>query len=134
MFIGPNLETEVTTVGLNDQASDPKKGNAEIRSGGMFTSLPPRTNLARKRSVWMCTTMPIRTSVRSRMWPTTGESVNGYVIGVGGFLGIGDHYVAVRPSAVKLSYDAKDKKWHASMDANADQLKAAPEFKYPSNT
>jgi len=60
--------------------------------------------------------------------------VNGYVIGVGGFLGMGDHYVAVRPSAVKLSYDAKDKKWHASMDASADQLKAAPEFKYPSNT
>jgi hypothetical protein len=34
----------------------------------------------------------------------------------------------------KLSYDAKDKKWHASMDANADQQKAAPEYKYPSNT
>ena len=56
------------------------------------------------------------------------------VISVGGFLGMGDHYVAVRPSAVKLSYDAKDKKWHATMDANADQLKAAPEYKYPSNT
>ena len=55
------------------------------------------------------------------------------VIGVGGFLGIGDHYVVVRPSAVKLSYDARDKKWHASMDVNADQLKAAPEFKYPRN-
>jgi len=53
---------------------------------------------------------------------------------VGGFLGMGDHYVAVRPSAVKLSRDAKDGKWRASMDANAAQLKAAPEFKYPSNT
>ena len=63
-----------------------------------------------------------------------GTSVNGYVIGVGGFLGMGDHYIAVRPSAVKLNYDAKDKKWHASMDANADQLKAAPEYKYPSNS
>jgi PRC-barrel domain len=63
-----------------------------------------------------------------------GTGVNGYILGVGGFLGLGDHYVAVRPYAIKLSYDAKDKKWHASMDANADQLKAAPEFKYPSNT
>jgi len=53
---------------------------------------------------------------------------------VGGVLGMGDHYVAVRLSAIKLSYDAKDKKWHTSMDANADQLKAAPEFKYPSRT
>jgi hypothetical protein len=48
MFIGPNLETEVTTVGLNDQASDPKKGNAEIRSGGMFTSLPAKDELSSK--------------------------------------------------------------------------------------
>jgi hypothetical protein len=34
--------------------------------------------------------------------------VSGYILGVGGFVGIGDHYVAVRPSAVKLGYDAKD--------------------------
>ena len=25
-------------------------------------------------------------------------------------------------------------KWHATMNANADQLKAAPEYKYPSKT
>jgi hypothetical protein len=45
---------------------------------------------------------------------------------------MGDHYVAVRPSSVKLTYDAEAKKWHAEMDANADQLKAAPEYKYAS--
>jgi hypothetical protein len=44
---------------------------------------------------------------------------------------MGDRYVAICPSAIKLGYDAKDKKWHASMDAKADQLKAALEFKYP---
>jgi hypothetical protein len=63
-----------------------------------------------------------------------GANVSGYILGVGGFLGMGDHYVAVRPSAVKLTYDAKDSKWHASMDANAGQLKSAPEYKYPSKT
>jgi hypothetical protein len=134
MFIGPNSETEVTTVGLNDQASDPKKGNAEMRSGGMFTSLPAKDELSSKAvglDVYNNAHQNIGT-IKDVAYD--GDSVNGYVIGVGGFLGIGDHYVAVRPSAVKLSYDARDKKWYASMDANADQLKAAPEFKYPSNT
>jgi len=51
-----------------------------------------------------------------------------YIVSVGGFLGMGEHYVAVSPSAVKVTYS--DKKWHASMNANADRLKSAPEFKY----
>jgi sporulation protein YlmC with PRC-barrel domain len=53
-----------------------------------------------------------------------------YIVSVGGFLGMGEHYVAINPSAVKVSYNTTDKKWHASMNASADQLKAAPEFKY----
>jgi hypothetical protein len=36
---------------------------------------------------------------------------------------MGEHYVVVRPSAI--SFNAKDNKWHATMNANADQLKAA---------
>ena len=51
-----------------------------------------------------------------------------YIVSVGGFLGMGEHYVAVNPEAVTISY--KDSKWHADMNATADQLKAAPEFKY----
>jgi sporulation protein YlmC with PRC-barrel domain len=53
-----------------------------------------------------------------------------YIVSVGGFLGLGEHYVAVNPLAVKVSYNDTDKKWHALMNATADQLKAAPEFKY----
>ena len=50
---------------------------------------------------------------------------------VGGFLGVGDGYVAVNPQDVKVSYDQEsDKKWHATINASADQLKAAPQFKY----
>ena len=56
------------------------------------------------------------------------------VLSFGGFLGIGDHYVVVRPSAVTVSYNTSDSKWHATMNASADQLKAAPEYKYPSKT
>lgn len=53
-----------------------------------------------------------------------------YIVSVGGFLGMGDRYIAVNPSAVKVTYNDGDKKWHAKMNATADQLKAAPEFKY----
>jgi sporulation protein YlmC with PRC-barrel domain len=58
------------------------------------------------------------------------SGLNGYIVSVGGFLGMGDHYVVVRPSAI--SFNAKDNKWHATMNVNADQLKAAPEYKYSS--
>jgi sporulation protein YlmC with PRC-barrel domain len=58
--------------------------------------------------------------------------VNGYILSVGGFLGIDEHDVAVRPSAVDLTWNNSDKKWHAEMDVTAAQLKAAPEYKYSS--
>jgi len=60
------------------------------------------------------------------------SGLSGYIVDVGGFLGTGDHCVVVRPSAI--SFNAKDDKWHATMNANADQLKAAPEYKYSSKS
>jgi PRC-barrel domain len=56
--------------------------------------------------------------------------LSGYIVSVGGFLGLGERYVIVRPSAVKVSYAENDNKWHAVMNATKDQLKSAPEFKY----
>jgi sulfite reductase beta subunit-like hemoprotein len=58
------------------------------------------------------------------------KKVTGYVLSVGGFLGMGTHYVAVNPDAVMVSYDAQNKVWKATMNATKDQLKSAPEFKY----
>jgi hypothetical protein len=58
------------------------------------------------------------------------RSAQGFVISVGGFLGMGEHYVVVDPAAVAISYDAGAKKWQAKMNATADQLKAAPAFTY----
>ncbi len=60
--------------------------------------------------------------------------VRAYILGVGGVLGFGDHYVAVKPSAVTLTWDGSAKKWHATLDATADQLKSAPAFTYPGNS
>ena len=53
------------------------------------------------------------------------NGLNGYIVSVGGFLGKGDRYVVMRPSAI--SFKAKDNKWHATTNVNADQLKAAPD-------
>jgi len=53
-----------------------------------------------------------------------------YVLSVGGIMGMGEHYVAVNPSAVGVSYSDSDKAWHASMSATPDQIRAAPEFRY----
>jgi hypothetical protein len=60
----------------------------------------------------------------------TGGRVHAYIVGVGGFLGMGDHYVAITPSALSITYDPTGKKWHATMNTDAAALKAAPEYKY----
>jgi sporulation protein YlmC with PRC-barrel domain len=57
--------------------------------------------------------------------------IDALILSVGGFLGMGEHYVAVSPSSVNLRYDAKNDKWLASMNTTKEALKAAPEFKYP---
>lgn len=134
MFIGPNSMSEVTFVGSNSHALGTNATDPGKNSGGMFTSVPAKDELSSKivgLDVYNNDHQNIG-SIKDVAY--NGTSVSGYILGVGGFLGMGDHYVAVRPSAVKLSYDAKDSKWHATMDANAGQLKSAPEYKYPSNT
>ena len=58
------------------------------------------------------------------------KKVTGYVLSVGGFLGMGTRYVTINPDAVMVSYDAQNKVWKATMNATKDELKSAPEFKY----
>jgi len=58
------------------------------------------------------------------------KKVSGYILSVGGFLGMGTRYVAVNPDSLMVSYDAQNKVWKATMNATKAQLKAAPEFKY----
>src|SRR6266699_3225046 len=59
------------------------------------------------------------------------NQVDALILSVGGFLGVGEHYVAVPPSSVSIRHDAKNDKWMASMNTTKEALKAAPEFKYP---
>jgi sporulation protein YlmC with PRC-barrel domain len=59
------------------------------------------------------------------------HQIDALILSVGGFLGMGEHYVAVSPSSVDVRYDSKDNKWLASMNTTKEALKEAPEFKYP---
>ena len=59
------------------------------------------------------------------------HQIDALILSVGGFLGMGEHYVAVSPSSVDVRYDSKDNKWRATMNTTKEALKEAPEFKYP---
>jgi sporulation protein YlmC with PRC-barrel domain len=59
------------------------------------------------------------------------DKIEALILSVGGFLGVGEHYVAVSPSSVNVKYDTKNNKWLATMNTTKEALKAAPEFKYP---
>jgi sporulation protein YlmC with PRC-barrel domain len=59
------------------------------------------------------------------------HQIDALILSVGGFLGMGEHYVAVSPSSVNVRYDDKNNKWQASMNTTKEALKEAPEFKYP---
>lgn len=58
------------------------------------------------------------------------NAVKGYILSVGGVLGMDARYVAVDPATLKVKYNDTDKKWHANIDADQSQLNSAPEFKY----
>ena len=55
--------------------------------------------------------------------------VKAWVVGVGGFLGIGTKYVAIDPSALTVAR-VDDKTLKATIDTTRDQLRAAPEYVY----
>ncbi|WOC14580.1 PRC-barrel domain-containing protein [Pseudochrobactrum sp. MP213Fo] len=56
--------------------------------------------------------------------------LTGYIVSVGGFLGIGEKYVIVSPESVQVNYAEADKKWTAVMAATKEQVEKATEFKY----
>jgi sporulation protein YlmC with PRC-barrel domain len=59
-----------------------------------------------------------------------GGQISGVVLSVGEVLGSGQRYVAVDPSAISIQYADGEDKWKATMNADLDQLKSAPEFRY----
>lgn len=130
MFVTPNSMTEFVS---DTETTGMRGDNASGNHAGMFRTIPSKDELSSKvvgLDVYNNDNKSIG-QIKDLAFNGNGR-INGYILSVGGFLGIGDHYVAVRPSAVNLSWDGNAKKWHATMNATADQLKAAPEYKYAS--
>ncbi len=61
-----------------------------------------------------------------------GREISAIVVGVGGFLGIGERYAALPPSAVVLTRQPNGS-MRAVVDATRDALRNSPEFKYEGN-
>jgi sporulation protein YlmC with PRC-barrel domain len=59
-----------------------------------------------------------------------GGQITGVVLSIGEVLGGGQRYVAVDPSAISIRYTETEDRWRATMNADLDQLKSAPEFRY----
>jgi len=134
MAISPDSFTEVTdmTNGSNNNVStSATTGAVNSASSGTFIAVPQADELSSKvvgLDIYNNDSKDIG-QIKDIALNPNGRS-QAYIVSVGGFLGMGEHYVAVNSSAVKVTYNEQDKKWHASMNATADQLKSAPEFKY----
>ena len=62
-----------------------------------------------------------------------GTTVTAVVISVGGFLGIGESYVAVDPASLTIEQedpDDDDVDWEVTLDIDRASLEAAPKFEY----
>lgn len=113
-------------------APAPAPGTATVGVGGdtkIMTDVPPNsmpvTNYY-KQNVYDPSNNKIG-EVDDVLLASDGK-ISALVIGVGGFLGIGEKHVIVPFTAVKA--DRKDNKWQLTMNSSKDELKAAPGFKY----
>jgi hypothetical protein len=57
------------------------------------------------------------------------KTVEGFVIGVGGFLGIGEKSVAMKLDRLQMTQDTKSGGLQLTMDVNKDELARTPSFK-----
>src|ERR1700761_3279013 len=132
MSISPDHFAEMTT--MNEDTRSGKQGTSSNTVGSnsgsdTYVNIPSNDDLSSKvvgLDIYNKDNKDVGTIKDIALDPN--GSAAAYIVSVGGFLGMGEHYVAVNPEAVNVTY--KDNKWHADMNATADQLKAAPEFKY----
>ena len=131
MSVSPDSMTEVAEIGPERADNNVSANTSANSSGAQFMAIPRGDELSSNvigLDVYNNDNKNIG-QVKDVAWNQHGRA-QALILSVGGFLGVGTRYVAVNPQDVKISYNESDKKWHASMNATAEQLKAAPEFKY----
>jgi sporulation protein YlmC with PRC-barrel domain len=132
MTLSPDSFSQVTELGDTSNSSSTTTGAASSDNGtNNFMPVPTNSELSSNLiglDVYSNENKDIG-KIKDIAMNTSGR-VQSYILSVGGFLGMGEHYVAVNPSNVTVAYNDSDKKWRASMNTTAEQLKSAPEFKY----
>ena len=125
MLISPNSVTELVDAANQGNASAPgsQAGTPFVSNAGgdMLSSKLIGTDVHNATNQDIGTIKDV--AVKS-------GRVQAYVLSVGGFLGMGDHYVAVSPQALTINYDTNSKAPHATMNTTEAQLRAAPAFQY----
>lgn len=131
MSVSPDSFTELTGVNTTNETTTGAATANNTAGAGRFVSISGNDELSSKLiglDIYNDKNQDVG-QIKDVALNQSGQT-EAYILSVGGFLGIGDHYVAVNPSQVKVTYNDSEKKWHASMNATTDELKAAPEFKY----
>jgi sporulation protein YlmC with PRC-barrel domain len=115
--------TSVSTAALAQQPAPTAAGPAEI-----FTRLPAGTTVTNfyKQSVYDPSDNKIG-EIDDALIDKEGR-VTAIIIGVGGFLGMGEKDVAVPFSSVRAS--EKNSKWYLVLNTDKEALKTAPGFTY----
>ncbi|GJE19019.1 PRC-barrel domain-containing protein [Methylobacterium marchantiae] len=122
------------------QTADPQNaGTAPVQSAPATLNNDLRPTFVAQAPTDRVTSKLIGLTIQNGANETIGEigdivldessTIKAWVVGVGGFLGIGTKYVAIDPSALKLTR-VDDKTLKATIDTNKDQLRAAPEYVY----
>lgn len=134
MSVSPDSVTEISelgTSGRNGSTDNGADASASGTSGAQFVAVSQNEKLSSNLvglDVYNASNQNIGQIKDIAMGPA--GRARAYIISVGGFLGMGTHYVAMNPSDVQVSYNTSDQKWHATTNATSDQLKSAPAFQY----
>jgi sporulation protein YlmC with PRC-barrel domain len=132
MSVSPDSVTEVAEIGTSGSNGTAGSANSSDTSGtSQFVTIGQNDELSSNLvglDVYNSQKQDIGQIKDVAMGPQ--GRTQALILSVGGFLGMGEHYVAVNPSDVKVSYNNSDQKWHASTSATTAELKAAPQFQY----
>ena len=130
MVLNPSSMTEMVILDPHSGSAAGGNGAATLTGSATFATVLPSEKLASRI---------IGTDVTDQAGTVLGTirdiavdhgGVHAYVLRIGGLLGIGEHFAAVTPTAITLTFDQGSSHYKARMDATPDQMKSAPEFKY----
>jgi hypothetical protein len=131
MSVSPDSVTEISELGTSGRNDNSADASTSGTSGPQFVSVGQNEKLSSNLvglDVYNASNQNIGQIKDIAMGPA--GRARAYIVSVGGFLGMGTHYVAMNPSDVQVSYNTSDQKWHATANATSDQLKSAPAFQY----